>query len=126
MIFMSQKISPVSLRLCHSKGFKLNIYTDFKYVQLWKKNIELVYNTKEILEHDGLLKLRRHQINRRLRLKHNLCITSINNIADYVISNVPYKEKFNTFVFKKPFYGVQFHYSIRPIQGRKKQVYFKK
>jgi hypothetical protein len=123
---MSQKISPVSLRLCNIKGFKQNFYEEHKYIQLWKKNMELVSNTKKIIENYGLLKLRRNQINRRLRLKHNLCITPINNMADYILSNLPYKNKLNTFIFKKPLYGVQFNYSIRQVQRRKKQVYFKK
>lgn len=123
---MSQKISPVSLRLFDIKGFKQNLYTDYKYIQLWKKNLKLIYDTKQTLENYGLLKLRRSQINRRLRLKHNLCITPLKNMADYVLSNIPYKNKLNTFIFKKPLYGVQFNYSIRPVQRRKKQVYFKK
>lgn len=122
---MSQKISPVSLRVCHIKGFKQNMYTDFKYIELWKKNIKLLHNSKQFSENLGLLKLRRNQINRRLRLKHNLCITPIYQIADYILCNMPYKNKLSIFNFKKPLYGVQFNYSIRPIQRRKKQVYFK-
>ena len=123
---MSQKISPVSLRLKDLKGFKQNFYTECQYSQMWRKNIELVLNTKKIIENYGLLKLRRNKINRRLRLKHNLCITPINKLIDYTLTNLPYKNKCNAFIFKKPLYGVQLNYSVRPVQRRKKQVYFKK
>ena len=123
---MSQKISPISLRLYYENGFTQNFYSDKQDINLWKKNIYLMHRYKKIIENYGLLKLRRNSVNRRLRLKHNMCSTSLNVITNYIVSTLPYKNKINLFVFKKPLTGVQFSYSIRSMQRRKKQVYFKK
>lgn len=123
---MSQKISPISLRLYNEKGFDQNFFSDIQNINLWKNNIYLIYRYKKIIENYGILKLRRNSINRRLRLKHNLSSTSLNVFTNYIISTVPYKNKINLFIFKKPLTGLQFNYSIRSMQRRKKQVYFKK
>ena len=123
---MSQKISPISLRLYYKKGFSQNFYSDIQNINLWKKNIYLMHRYKKIIESYGLLKLRRSSINRRLRLKHNMCSTSLNVITNYIVSTLPYKNKINLFIFKKPLTGVQFSYSIRSMQRRKRLVYFKK
>ena len=118
---MSQKISPISLRLYNRKGFHHSMYSDLNYMQLWKKNFVLLHRYYQIYKNYGLLKLRRNQINRRLRLKHNMSMTSLNIMANIIVSNLPYKEKLNLFIFKKPLFGIQFNYSIRPVQRRKKQ-----
>ena len=123
---MSQKISPVSLRLSTNKGFRYNVYVDTRYIQIWNKSVQLVTNYKQIIENYGILKLKRNQINRRLRLKHSISITSINNLTNYILSIYPYKNTLNSFLFKKPLAGVQRNYSIRPMQKRKNQVYVKK
>jgi hypothetical protein len=123
---MSQKISPISLRLYYEKGFNQNFYSEIQNINLWKNNIYLMYRYKKILDNNGLLRLRRNAINRRLRLKHNGSSTSLNVLTNFIVSTLPYKNKINLFIFKKALTGVQFSYSIRSMQRRKKQVYFKK
>lgn len=123
---MSQKISPISLRLYYEKGYSQNFYSDIQNINLWKKNVYLIHRYKKMIENYGLLKLRRNSINRRLRLKHNISSTSLNVLTRYTVSTLPYKNKINLFIFKKPLTGVQFNYSIRSMQRRKKLVYFKK
>lgn len=123
---MSQKISPVSLRLYDGKSFKQIMYNDLHYLQIWKKNMTILNQYTKSISSYGLLKLRRNLINRRLRLKHNMSLSPLNSFSEYVLSNIGYKTMLNSFIFKKPLVGVQFNYSVRPMQRRKKQVYFKK
>ncbi len=116
---MSQKISSVSLRLCNNKGFSDNTYCENGYIQCVKNNVK----RNKLYRNIGCLKLKRSQINRRLRLKHTPCLTGRSTPTKYLVCAIPYKIKICTFTFKKPLAGVQFNYSVRPVQKRKKQVY---
>ena len=79
-----------------------------------------------MLTYYGSLKLRRLQINRRLRLKHNLTRAHMHNTARTFISDMPYKTSCYHWYFKIPLNGIQYNYSIRSAQRRKKKVNIKK